>query len=446
MASSLVVESQTIQTIYSFPYIAIPNELALGSDGNFYGTTQVGGITNSTFPYGMGTVFQVTPNGTLSTLALFTGINGESPQAALTLGSNGNLYGTTEQGGTIYYLYNDGTVFQVTTNGTISTLDSFYGQNGDLPIAGLTVGNDGNFYGTTGYGGSNNDGTVFQLATNGTLTTLVSFAGNNGAHPLAALTLGNNGSFYGTTLAGGTSSDGTVFQVTTNGTLTSLYSFTNLEKPSGLTLGTDGKFYGTTQQGGIPNYTYGLTEGMGTIFQVTTNGTFATLVLFNFTNGTTPHATLTLGNDGNFYGTTEGGGTANEGTVFRVTTNGALTTLASFDITNGAGPVTPLTLGNDGNFYGTTEAGGSGPGGTVFRLLLPPVIRPTLTLQFSAGCPQLALTGTLSNNFVVQCSTNLANPNWLNLVSLTNLLTSPYVFLDSAGVGQPERFYRAVMQ
>jgi uncharacterized repeat protein (TIGR03803 family) len=154
-------------------------------------------------------VFQVTTNGTLTTLVSFDGTNGANPQAALTLGIDGNLYGTTQRGGSS----GEGTIFQVTTNGTLTTLVSFDGNNGAWPFAGLTLGDDGNFYGTTFYGGSSDDGTVFQVTTNGTLTTLVSFDGNNGANPSAGLTLGNGGHFYGTTTYGGSSGYGTVFRL-----------------------------------------------------------------------------------------------------------------------------------------------------------------------------------------------------------------------------------------
>ena len=206
---------------------------------------------------------------------------------------------------------------------------------------------------------------------------------------------------------------------------------------AGLTLGNDGTFYGTTYGGYSGSH-----GGLGTVFKVTTNGTLTKLVYFNGSNGEYPYAALTLGNDGNFYGTTSYGGSHNDGTVFKVTTDGTLTTLYSFTGgSDGAYPQAALTLGSDGNFYGTTEDGGSHNSGTVFCLLLPP---PSLTLQLSAGCPLLHLSGMLSNNFVVQYSTNLANTNWINLLSLTNLSSSPCQFLDPAGVGQPARFYRAV--
>ena len=138
------------------------------------------------------------------------------------------------------------------------------------------------------------------------------------------------------------------------------FNGTNGEFPqAALTLGRDGNFYGTTDEGGITNSTY--PYGMGTVFKVTTNGALTTLVSFYYyTNGACPQAGLTLGNDGNFYGTTSwGGGSGNYyGTVFKVTTNGVLTTLVSFNRTNGANP-NGLTLANDGNFYGTTEKSGS---------------------------------------------------------------------------------------
>ena len=246
---------------------------------------------------------------------------------------------------------------------------SFNNTNGAYPNAALTPGNDGSFYGTTSEGGSLDEGTIFQMTTNGTLTTLVSFNNTNGASPYAALTLGNDGNFYGTTWGDGSSDDGTVFQMTTNGRLTTLVSFnkTNGANPdAALTLGTDGNFYGTTWGDG--------SSDEGTAFQVTTNGRLTTLVSFNNTNGASPAAALTPGTDGNFYGMTMQGGSYGMGTAFQMTTNGTLTTLVSFNNTNGASPAAALTLGTDGNFYGTTATGGTSDEGTVFRLSLAPVI------------------------------------------------------------------------
>jgi uncharacterized repeat protein (TIGR03803 family) len=319
----------------------------------------------------------------LSTLASFNSTGGEGPMAAMTLGKDGNFYGTTLQGGITNssYPYGCGTVFRMTiNNGTLTTLVSFSDTNGAAPSAALTLGNDGNFYGTTEEGGSNGVGTVFKVALNGMLTSLVSFNVANGEFPCAALTLGNDGNFYGTTSEGGNYGYGTIFQVTTNGMLTTLVSFSNTNgaAPSGaLTLGNDGNFYGTTKMGG--------SSDDGTVFKVTTNGTLTSLVSFSHTNGSQPFAALTLGTDGNFYGTTGYGGSSpisGYGTVFKVTTNGILTMLFSFDGTVGPyangelpyGGLTLLTLGNYGIFYGTTYDGGSSGFGTVFLLLLPPVI------------------------------------------------------------------------
>jgi uncharacterized repeat protein (TIGR03803 family) len=384
VSSASLVFAQTIQTVFSFSFTNGANPeaaLTLGNDGSFYGTTIGGGITNSAstkYASGAGTVFQVAADGTFTTLDFFSGTNGAFP-STLTLGSDGNFYGTTIVGGE----WEKGTVFQVTTNGTLNTLVSFSGTNGAFPYAGLLRGSDGNFYGTTESGGTNNHGTVFQIGTNGVLATLYSFTGgNDGGYPYAGLVLGSDGSLYGTTYGGGTNGVGTVFQIGTNGSLTNLYSFTGggdgAYPYAGLVQNSDGTFFGTTRGGG--------TKGAGTVFQIGTNGLLTTLFSFSGTNGANPEAALALGNDGNYYGTTYYGGASNSshtsgmGTIFQLTTNGTLTTIVSFSGTNGANPEGALALGDDGNFYGTTYQGGftnSGyPGGmgTAFRILLTPSI------------------------------------------------------------------------
>jgi uncharacterized repeat protein (TIGR03803 family) len=296
--------------------------------------------------------------------------NGANPQAALVQGSDGNFYGTTYFGGT----NSAGTVFRISTNGSLTSLYSFSGGNdGANPSAPLVQGNEGNFYGTTQNGGTNSAGTVFKVGTSGALTSLYSFTwGNDGSTPAAGLVQGNDGNFYGTTSGGGAYRDrggegyGTVFKISTNGAPTSLHSFGGNDGagPNGLVQGSDGSFYGTTVFGGGTN-------NRGTVFKITTNLVLTSL--YSFTggrDGAIPLASLVQGSDGYFYGTASGGGTSGgAGTVFRISTNGALTSLYSFTGGNdGANPEAGLVQGSDGSFYGTTFGGGTNGDGTVFKI------------------------------------------------------------------------------
>jgi len=283
----------------------------------------------------------------------------EYPSAGLVQGSDGNFYGTTAYGGTNG---NNGTVFQMTPAGALTMLVSFNGANGSYPTAGLVQGSDGNFYGTTLLGGANNRGTAFKVTSAGALTTLLSFNGANGIGPFTALVQGTNGNFYGTTLSDNVHGDGTVFQMTSAGALTTLFIFNgaNGNSPIGLVQGTNGNFYGTTFNGGA--------IGAGTVFQMTSAGALTTLLSFNGANGICPLAALEQGSDGNFYGTTSAGGAGGGGTMFKVTPAGVLTTLVSFNGADGNSPQAPSVQGSDGNFYGTTEYGGANGLGTVFQV------------------------------------------------------------------------------
>ena len=371
------------------PYAA----LVLASDGNFYGTTRAGGANN------LGTVFKMTPLGVLTTLVEFTGNGatnkGRDPLAALVQGTDGNLYGTTQTGGA----NGAGTVFKMTPAGVLTTLVEFTGNGaankGSEPYAALVQGSDGLFYGTTGGGGANNFGTVFKVTAAGVLTTLVEFTGNGvtnqGSLPFAALVESNDGIFYGTTLSGGAQGAGTVFKMTPGGVLTTLVELTGngagnkgREPYAALVYGTDGQFYGTTGYGG--------TDERGTIFKMTPEGVLSTLVEFSiydsgvFNYG--PHAGLVQGRDGAFYGTTVSG-SSGDGTVYKMTPGGVVTGLVKFTGTAGANkgsePYAPLTEGSDGNFYGTTRTGGAGGGGTVFKMTPSGVLRTLVEFTGNAG-------------------------------------------------------------
>ncbi len=343
--------------------------LVQGSDGSFYGTTS-GGETG-----GHGTVFKITPAGVLTTLVAFAGngtsIEGRSPEGRMAQDNEGNLYGTTSSGGP----NGRGTVFKMTPIGALTTLAGFTGSNGEQPPAGVLRAADGNLYGTTRLGGAGH-GTVFKITPDGVLTTLVTFNVSNGEQPYGALVQDGVGNFFGTTFFGGAFGRGTVFKLTPAGELTTLVAFSQVigsnqgfYPGAGLVLANDGNFYGTTSSGGGPS-------NHGTVFKMTPAGVLTPLVEFTgngATNkGSYPPASLVQGSDGNFYGTTVVGGAFNLGTVFRMTPIGVLTTLVEFTgngLTNkGANPLAGVVQGSDGNFYGTTALGGASGYGTVFQM------------------------------------------------------------------------------
>jgi uncharacterized repeat protein (TIGR03803 family) len=305
----------------------------------------------------------------IQNLASFDGDNGAEPSASVTLGTDGLFYGTTQVGGSS----GSGTIFSFNPSGNVLTsLASFDGNNGGLPQGSLTLAPDGLFYGTNVLGGSSTSGGSFGLGTifsfnpsGNVLTSLVSFDGNNGHSPHGSLTLAPDGLFYGTTVFGGSSDLGTIFSFNPSGNvLTSLASFDgdNRALPiASLTLGTDGLFYGTTYVGGSP-------RNFGTIFSFNLSGNVLTsLASFDRDNRGLPQGSLTLAPDGLFYGTTPHGGNSYNGTIFSFNPSGnVLTSLVSFDGNNGDGPYASLTLAPDGLFYGNTYIGGSSDLGTIF--------------------------------------------------------------------------------
>jgi uncharacterized repeat protein (TIGR03803 family) len=382
--------------------------LVQGTDGKFYGTTAFG-ANSCQQDGGCGTVFKITPGGTLTTLYRFCPISpctdGSLPVAGLVQGTNGKFYGTTYYGGA-----NDvGTVFKITPGGTVTTLHSFDKTDGAYPYAGLVQGTDGKFYGTTYQGGANGlDGTVFKITPSGTLTTLHNFNGTDGALPEGALVQGTNGNFYGTTEEGGANGAyGTVFKITPSGTLTTLYNFCSQGScTDGYTIyaalvqGTDGNFYGTTEQGGASNACNG---SCGTVFRITPSGTLTTLHSFDNTDGASPFAALVQGTDGKFYGTTGAGGNKNAcelgcGTVFSLSVG-----LGPFVETNPASG----TVGSAVKILGTNLTGATAVtfNGTAATFTVKSKFEITTTVPTGAttGTVQVVMPGgTLSSNVPFQ--------------------------------------------
>jgi len=430
-STAMALSAQTFTTLVNFignnganPHAG----LVQGFDGNLYGTTYFGGVSNQ------GTVFRMTPAGTLITLHSFCAQSGcgdgANPLGGLVQATNGNFYGTTAAGG----LYNSGTVFKITPSGALTTLYNFCSKgscwDGSKPSGVLIQATDGNFYGTTQYGGTGGGGgTVFRITPSGTLTSLASFCLHglctDGSTPYGGLAQGTDGNFYGTTEYGGDYDDngfcfdygcGTVFKMTPTGTLTKLYDFCSQNAqssdgpanascsdgalPTGaLVLATDGNFYGITSYG----------EGVGTVFKVTPGGTLTTLYIFcqefGCPDGYAPIGGLVRATDGNFYGTTASGGASNYGTVFEMMPEGSLTTLHSFDQSDGTDPSGALIQYTGGALYGTTDEGGTNIyDGTAFTLDVG--LGPFVETQPTSGKVGAAvkilgtnLTGTTSVTF-----------------------------------------------
>jgi uncharacterized repeat protein (TIGR03803 family) len=353
----------------SNPYYA---SLIQGTNGSFYGTTTYGGASEQNC-YGntCGTIFKITPSGTLTTLHEFDFADGGYPEAGLVQTTNGSFYGTAAVGGST----GAGTIFKITPTGSLTTVYEFQNStDGANPLGALVQARNGVLYGTTSYGGGDPCacGTVFKVTSAGTLTTLHTFVGGGteGNYPEAGLVQGTDGNFYGTTASGGANGYGTIFKITPAGTLTTLYNFdsTGGANPwAGLVQGADGNLYGTTTYGGTSGS--GCTGfGCGTVFKITLTGTLTTLHNFDGTDGGLPTGGLVQATNGAFYGMAGGGGANNGGTIFKITPAGTLTTLHNFDVTDGANPMGGLVQATNGTFYGTTSGGGTDNDGTVLSL------------------------------------------------------------------------------
>ncbi len=423
-----------------------PDELFFGRDGFLYlSMDDPAGGTN-----GYGGVLRVAPDGSSYTLVPFTAQN--AYPSSLIQGLDGNFYGTSSRGGTNGGY---GTVFELTTNGTITTLCSFGGTNGKFP-GGLVQTADGNFYGTTLEGGIGfvtnypvGNGTIFKLSTNGTLCTLVWFNGTNGANP-EPLLLNGDGNLYGTTSAGGPDTNenaykvpgaigfGTAFVMTPNGDLSTLAFFNSTNgggEISALIHGLDGNFYGTTSGGG--------TYRRGSVFQVTTNSTLTTIYSFDGTCGYPPTFFLQA-QDGNFYGgTTTGYFVGNQfvgSPFYKLTPSGALTALLNF--AQGDDPYAVIQ-GTDGCFYGTSLSGGANGDGYLFRISAPvaPVFQ---SITPTPGNINLTWSSVAGQTYQVQYSTDLSRSGWNNLGAALTATNGSGSISDVIG-SDAQRFYRVII-
>jgi uncharacterized repeat protein (TIGR03803 family) len=388
--SAAQAQTATAATAYSFPAGAFPvSSLIQAGDGNFYGVTNLGGTYNE------GSIYRLTPAGAYSSIYSFTGLSsdGGEPAAGLTQAGDGNLYGTTTVGGANEV----GTIFNISLQGVLSTMHSFDPDaDGNTSYAALTLGSDGSLYGTLSQGGytSSNGtyagGTIFSISTAGIYSNLASLPrdGSQGLSPSARLIQASDGALYGTTAAGGAHDMGTLFSYSSQSGVRVLYNFT---------LADGSPLYGLIQSGStLYGATFPNPDGNGEIFSVALP-TKSLSVLFSFSgnsNGGLPATALFPAGNGAIYGTTQSAGSNDTGTLFDLSVANTLATLYDFP----AGSINTYTdaallQGSDGNFYDAvildttigldwSQLDGAG---TLFRFTPSQSVTPPVTLTPSAS-------------------------------------------------------------
>jgi uncharacterized repeat protein (TIGR03803 family) len=331
--------------------------LVADAAGNRYGTSDHGA-------YGSGTIFKIAADGSITTLHHFDGVNGALPGNYLTAGSDGNFYGTSTLGGSS----GGGNIYRITPAGEFTVLHDFSGgADGAEPCLGLLrAPQDGNFYGYTARGGANGLGTFFRITPDGVLTTMEDWSHSTvGWNPSANIIQGQDGNFYGinrSSMTGGPA----IFRITPTGTASVVANFANVPnrysaQPQSLIQASDGNFYGV-------NY-LGVPEASGHVFKVEA-GTVSVLAEFDHAEYNLPTGWLVEGADGMLYGTAGYGGTFGAGAIYRIGKSGGLSTFVSLNPESG-GPAHPfggVTLQPDGSFLGLSREGGANLRGTAFRV------------------------------------------------------------------------------
>jgi uncharacterized repeat protein (TIGR03803 family) len=331
--------------------------------GALYGTSLFGGGVGDDG----GTVFELTPTGKEKSLYQFSGqADGDGPNSTLIRDAAGNLYGTTQGGGNAY----GGTIFEIAPDGTETVLYTFQGtSDGQYPMGGVLMDASGDLYGTTNWGGTYSWGTIFKLTPGGSFSVLYNFTGGkDGGGPFGPLVMDQNGNLFGVTDYGGDwgtcggGGCGVAFRLGTDGTETVLHKFGkrtwDYEPSSGLIFDSQGNMYGTTSD-----------QFGGGLYRLAPDGTEKILHKFSGPDGVEPAGQLAMDSKGNIFGATIYGGANNLGTIFRVTSGGRETVLYSFTGQNGDGadPYGGVVLGRHDELYGTTYGGGANHWGTLFR-------------------------------------------------------------------------------
>jgi uncharacterized repeat protein (TIGR03803 family) len=423
---------QTVTPIYSFSSqngSASPQDVALvqGRDGGLYGTSEGNGTTS------YGSIFKVSTSSAFTELFDFNSSNvttdGCCPGQGLTVASDGNFYGSAFSGGN----GQNGVFFKISPSGAFTSIHNFSGgSDGTMPFAPPIQASDGNLYGMT-FNLSGSGSTVYQYSLSGKFNTIYQFSG---AYTTAPFIQAANGGLYGTTSNGGWAHCGTIFKMSFAGVVLKSPSFRCGADGSGpdggpLLQASDGNFYGTTGAGGYSNG--------GTIFKMTPD--FQISILYTFMgklrgskDGFGPIAGLIQATDGNLYGATWSGGSNGMGTLYEISTGGTYKLLYSFDGVTGNAPQGTLMQHTNGMVYGTAQLGGANHLGTVYELNLGlgpfiTFVRPSGKVGRMAQILGQGFTGTTSVTFngVPATSFTVAGPTYLLATVPSGATTGPVV-------------------
>lgn len=435
-------QSQTVSAVLSYSDALTSGgiTLAQGRDGRLYGTTSGNGSTTNPD----GTIFRVNTDGSAaSVLFPLDGADGKLPLYGLTLALDGNYYGTTYDGGSS----NAGVLFKIEPTGAYTPVYQFMnGLDGGFPAGPPIQASDGNLYGVTGTD-SQEEATVYRyVPSTATLTTIMSLGPNfsQGAGISAPLIQASDGTLYGTAGTGGANNCGTIFRLTTAGVLLSVYSFpceSGGDDPiAPLLQGSDGNLYGTTVVGGKVNST-DCASGCGTIFRVS-HGIVSVVYRFSGypNDGGLATTGLVEGTDGNLYGGTGRGGANDIGTLYQLTTSGQYSQLYAFTDSIGEGAASSLMQHTNGKFYGTSVEGGQNNKGGIYSLdmgLGPfiALVRYTGRVGQSVQILGQSLTGStaVTINGVPATSFKVVTDRYMTAVIPTGATTGPVVVTTPTG-------------